>query len=135
MTKYNSKKVIIDEIQFDSKVEGDYYLYLKEQLRCGKIAKFDIQPKVELIPKFEKLGVKHRAITYTPDFLIYHLDNSKEYIDIKGFGTLASDLRRKLFDYLYREDKLTWLSYVKKYGGWVEYDLLTKLRRENKKEK
>lgn len=135
MTKYNSKSVVIDGITFDSKVEGEYYQYLKQQLALGKIVKFDIQPKVELIPSFVKLGVKYRALTYTPDFLIYHIDGTKEYIDIKGFGTLASDLRRKLFNFYNKEDKLTWLSYVKKYGGWIDFDELAKLRRENKKEK
>ena len=132
MSKYNSKKVEYNGIKFDSKVELDYYHYLNEQLDKGLIKSFELQVKVELIPKYEKFGIKHRAITYTPDFLIIHLDGSKEYVDIKGFGTLASDLRRKLFDYLYPNDKLTWLSYVKKYGGWIEYTKLKKMRKGNK---
>jgi len=133
MSKYNSKKVEYEGITFDSKVEFNYFILLREWLECGVIAGFDIKPTYELIPKYEKYGVKHRAITYTPDFLIQHLNNTIELVDIKGFGTLASDLRRKLFDYRYPELKLTWLSYCKKYGGWVEYNELIRLRKLNKK--
>ena len=135
MSKYNSKKVTINNLTFDSKLEEDYYLLLSERLQDGEISSFVIQPKYELIPKFEKLGIKYRATTYTPDFLINHIDGTKECIDVKGFGTLASDLRRKLFNYKYPEIKLTWISHCKKYGGWLEYDELAKLRRENKKVK
>jgi len=135
MSKYNSKKVECDGIVFDSILEKSYYLLLKEKKLNNEIKDFKIQPKYELIPKFEKFGIKHRSISYTPDFWIWHNDDTAEVIDVKGFGTSASDLRRKLFDFKYSSTKLTWLSYCKKYGGWLEYDELLKIRRNNKKEK
>lgn len=134
-TKYNSKKIIVDGIKFDSMQESSYYLLLKDKLANKEIKSFELQPSYELTPKFMKNGKLIRAMTYAPDFLIVHLDDSLEAIDVKGFSTQASEMRKKLFDYRYPDIKLTWISYVKKYGGWIEINELKRLRKENKKEK
>lgn len=133
MSKYNAKKVECDGIVFDSIVEKRYYEELKIKKMNGEIKSFSIQPTYQLIPKFEKFGVKYRAMTYTPDFLIINNDDTETLVDIKGFGTLASELRKKLFDYLYQDKQLIWLSYSKKWGGFVEYKELQRLRKVNKK--
>ena len=70
---------------------------------------------------------------YVADFLIYHIDGSLEVIDIKGFAVPVAILKKKLFNYKYIDLKLTWLVRNLKYGGWVEYDELKRLRRINKK--
>lgn len=134
-TKYNSKKVVVGGITYDSQVEYQYNVYLQEKLDRKEILDYELQPSYELIPKYEKYGKKFRSINYTPDYLIKHLDGSIELVDIKGFASQASELRRKLFDYMYPDIKLTWVSYVKKYGGWLEYEELKKKRKLNKKEK
>lgn len=135
MSKYNAKKVIVDGISYDSQVEYLYRVYLDELLKENKIKSFELQPSYELIPKYEKYGKKFRSINYAPDYLIQHLDDTIELVDIKGYASQASELRRKLFDYKYPQIKLTWLSYVKKYGGWITVEELKKKRKENKKEK
>lgn len=134
-SKYGAKKITIDGITFDSKDEGRYYLYLKDLKAKGEIANFELQPKYELQPSFKKYGKTHRAITYAPDFLIYHLDGTEELIDIKGMSTQQGEMRRKLFDYKYPNLKLTWIARSLKYSstGWIEYNQLNKIRRENKK--
>jgi hypothetical protein len=134
-SKYKAEKIVIDAITFDSKDEALYYQYLLKRKAKGEILNFELQPKYTLIPTFKKNGKTSRAITYTPDFLIYHLDGSTELIDVKGFGTQQGELRRKLFDYNYPELKLTWVARSLKYGqdGWIEYSELQKKRRENKK--
>ncbi|HIG0358897.1 MAG: DUF1064 domain-containing protein [Clostridium sp.] len=134
-SKYGAKKIVIDGITFDSKDEGRYYLYLKELKAKDKILNFERQPKYELQPSFKKYGKTHKAITYAPDFLIYHLDGSEELIDVKGTETQQGNMRRKMFDYKYPDLKLTWISRSLKYSstGWIEYDELKKIRRENKK--
>ncbi|NFC47382.1 DUF1064 domain-containing protein [Clostridium botulinum] len=134
-SKYGAKKIVIDGITFDSKDEGKYYLYLKELKAKDKISNFEQQPKYELQPSFKKYGKTYRAITYAPDFLIYHLDGSEELIDVKGTETQQGNMRRKMFDYKYPDLKLTWISRSLKYSstGWIEYDELKKIRRENKK--
>ena len=132
MTKYKNLPTFIDDIPFDSKIEAKYYEYLKDQLSKGEIKSFILQPVYELTPSFEKNGKKIRATTYTPDFLIRHLDDSMEAIDIKGFPTMASELKKKWFDYRYPNIKLNWICYIKKYGGWIEISELRKKRKEKK---
>lgn len=138
MNKYNNKEVVIDGIKFDSKHEAEYYLLLKRELAEGKIKGFELQEKFELQPAFKKYGKSHRAITYTVDFSIYYLDGEVEHIDIKGMSTQASEMRRKMFDYLYPNLKLTWLQKSIKHGdenGWIDYDKLKKIRSLAKKNK
>jgi len=138
MSKYKAKKIEIDGITFDSKDEANYYLYLKDKKTKGEIRDFGLQQKFELIPKFEKDGKKYRAMTYTPDFVIFHNDGSEEYIDVKGFSTQQGEMRKKLFDYFYQDKKLVWVSRSLKHGdkdGWIEHKELEKKRREAKKVK
>ena len=138
-TKLNNKKVVFNGILFDSKVECEYYEYLLRLWKDGTIKDIQLQPKYELIPKFTDFtGKKHRAITYTPDFLVKYNDNRVEAIDIKGFCTNDGNTRKKLFLHRYPEIPLWWISKNKKYGnedGWINYDELQKIRRINKKEK
>ena len=42
------------------------------------------------------------------DFAIYHWNGEVEYIDIKGMETQQGTMRKKMFDYKYKE-KLTWI--------------------------
>lgn len=132
MSKYHSIPTFVDDIPFDSKLESLFYEHLKERLAKGEIKKFTLQPVYELTPAFEKNGKKVRAMSYTPDFLIRHNDDTMEAIEIKGFMTQASEMRIKLFNYRYQNIKLTVLSYVKKRGGWIDYYELKKQRKENK---
>lgn len=135
MNKYGNKKITVDGILFDSKEESYYYEYLKQQKAKSEIINFELQPKYELLPAFRKDGKLSRAITYTPDFIIYHNDGSEELIDIKGMETQQGNMRRKMFDHKYPHLKLTWLARSLKYSktGWIDYDELKKLRRVNKK--
>jgi len=134
MSKYKSKKITVDGYTFDSIDEYRYYEYLLNQKSKGEIQNFELQPKYTLIPSFKKYGKTNRAITYTPDFLVYHLDGSTELIDIKGYSTQQGELRKKVFDYFNPEIKLTWVARSLKYSetGWLEYNELQKIRRNNK---
>lgn len=135
-SKYNSEKINIDGITFDSKHEAKYYEYLKSMKAKGEILNFELQPTYILMPGFTKNGKKYREMTYTPDFIIYHVDGSEELIDVKGFSTQQGEMRKKLFDYKYPDLKLTWVARSLKFGdehGWIEYSELQKKRRENKK--
>jgi len=138
VSKYGSKKITVDGITFDSIDEFKYYEYLRKRKAKGEILNFELQPTYTLIEKFKKYGKTHRAITYTPDFLIYHLDGSLELIDVKGFSTQQGELRRKLFDSLFPDLKLTWVARNLKHGnedGWIEYGELQRIRRENKRKR
>ena len=44
-------------------------------------------------------------------------------------------LKRKMFWYIYPEIDYKWLTYVQKWGGWLEYDEVNALRKEAKRAK
>lgn len=52
MGKIAHKNTIVDGIKFDSKMESDYYIYLKEQQRLGHVKSFTLQPEFILQPKY-----------------------------------------------------------------------------------
>ena len=136
MNKYLSHKTVVDGITFDSKDEAKYYEALKIRKYRGEIQNFELQPKFTLIQGFKKNGKTYRAITYTPDFVIYHNDNSEEYIDVKGMTTQQGELRIKLFNHFYRELKLSIVARNLKYGdeyGFIDYYELQKIRRRNRR--
>lgn len=140
MNKYHNKKVEVDGHVFDSRDESLYYLLLKSQKEAGFIKDFELQPKYELVPKFEYQGKKRRAITYTPDYNIIHFDNSITAVDVKSIGTATQQgtLRRKLFEYRYPNIELVWVCRNLKHGdkdGWIRYENLKKIYRDNKKKK
>ena len=131
--KYNNNKITVDGITFDSKHEAQYYELLKEKKAAGLILNYELQPQYELQPAFKRDGKTIRAITYTADFLVYHLDGTEEVVDIKGMETQQGIMRRKMFWYKYPDLKLTWLSRSIKYGdenGWIEYDALKRKRKQ-----
>lgn len=140
MSKYRNKKITIDNIEFDSKDESLYYLLLKSQKQADLIKDFELQPKYELVPKFEYQGKKRQAITYTPDFNIFHHDNSVTAVDVKSIGTATQqgEIRRKLFEFKYPHVKLIWVCRNLKHGdqdGWILYEDLKKIYAKNKKER
>ena len=49
VSKYRSKKVVIDGLTFDSKLEGGYYNYLKLLKRSGVIDEIETQFKIEFV--------------------------------------------------------------------------------------
>lgn len=134
MTKYGAKKVVEDGIKFDSKVERDYFFYLKQQKEKGDIKDFTLQPTFELQPKFEKDGKKYRAITYVADFQVLHNDDCIEIIDVKGMELPLFKLKEKMYHYHF-EHPLTLITYSKIDGGWISLEALKKARAERKKNK
>jgi hypothetical protein len=134
MTKYNARKVTIDGIKFDSMLESNYYLYLKEEKEKGNIKDFELQPKFELQEAFVRDGEKIRKIEYKADFKVIYNDDTSEIVDIKGMMTPVFKLKEKMFLKKF-DHKLKLLNYVKKYGGWIEVKELEKIRKENRKKK
>ena len=130
--KYNNNRITVDGIRFQSKHEALYYELLKEKKAAGLIVNYELQPQYELQPSFKRDGKTVRAITYTADFLVYHLDGTEEVVDIKGMETQQGIMRRKMFWHKYPGLKLTWLCRNLKHGdenGWIEYEELKKRRK------
>ena len=100
MSKYHSKKAVVDGIEFDSKAEAKRYCELKILERYGKIKDLSLQHKFELQPSFKKNGKTIRAITYVADFVYLDLEQMRiEVEDVKGFKTKEYALKKKLFEY------------------------------------
>ena len=136
MSKYNSEKVVLDGITFDSKDEMKYYEALKIRKAKGEIQNFELQPKFTLIEGFKKYGKTYRPITYTPDFTVYHNDDTVEYVDVKGMTTQQGEMRIKLFNWKYRDLKLSIVARNLKYGdeyGFIDFYELKKIRSKNRK--
>jgi len=66
--KYRSKREVVDEVTFASRMEADFYLYLKTQQAAGKINQIVIQPSFVLQPGFKNMG-KHIDQSYTSRIL------------------------------------------------------------------
>ncbi|MFL0198166.1 DUF1064 domain-containing protein [Clostridium sp. WILCCON 0269] len=135
-SKYNAKEVVVDGITFDSKDEARYYEYLKKKKAKGEIENFELQPKFTLIPAFEYKGKKERSSTYTLDFLIYNLDGTETYVDVKGDSTPQGELKFKMLKYLHPTMDFRWISRSLKYSEseWIDFKELKKKRRESKKD-
>lgn len=107
--KYNAKKTSVDGIVFDSKVESEYYLYLKKEK-----AHFSCQPKVHL---------SKALILYRPDFAIYINEKKigvKYFVDVKGSKrTETKEFRLK--KRLWKHYGTAPLHLVKSNSSWV-YD-------------
>ena len=100
MTKYNNTKITVDGIKFDSKREATRYSELKLLERYGKITDLILQPRFELIPKYEINGRKVRKMEYIADF--QYTENGKTIIeDSKGFKTKEYLIKKKLFEFKY----------------------------------
>ncbi|WP_167859306.1 DUF1064 domain-containing protein [Paenibacillus cymbidii] len=124
-------------IIFDSELEAKYYRdILLPRVRAGKI-KVEFQPKFTLLPKQEKDGIKHMAITYSPDFAIIREGRKTVYVDVKGAEDQKFPLKRKMFDAAFPDfPPLVVMKYAKKFGGWVTFEVWTeKKRAENKAKK
>ena len=105
MSKYNSRKTVIDDITFDSKKEAKRYVELKKKEEEGEITDLRLQVPFELVPSFtiEIDGKKRRRrnIRYIADFTYYE-NGQKVVEDVKGRKTEIYKLKKKLFEYKYK---------------------------------
>ena len=101
-SKYGAKKVVVDDIKFDSGMEAEYYKHLKQMKERNEIKEFELQPVYVLIEAFIFNDKKIQPIKYKGDFLVTYLDDSQEIIDVKGKETVDFKLKKKLFQYKFR---------------------------------
>jgi hypothetical protein len=92
-SKYNSKRIHVDGVLFDSKKEADYYGDLKLQLKAGAIKGFCRQPEFILTAGFGN----RKPVTYKADFIVFNLDGTADVIDVKGVETEVFKIKKKLF--------------------------------------
>lgn len=121
---------------FDSVTELRFLQeYLEPRLESGEILSYERQVEYVLQDKFKYNGKTILPIKYRSDFNVIWKDGTLQVFDVKGNPDSLSLLKRKLMWAKYPEVNLTFICRNLKYGGWVEYDQLKKMRRDDKKEK
>lgn len=104
MNKYRNTKIMIDNIEFDSKKEGLRYKELKLLQRAGLIYNLKMQTSFELQPSFKRNGKTIRAITYKADFDYMTKDGRHIVEDVKSKATEKDKvyrIKRKMLQYKY----------------------------------
>lgn len=119
--KYNNTKIEIEGIKFDSKIEGKFYLHLKELEAKKEIKDLKLQPCFVLQDNFEtenqfEMSKKDftcmsvvmsnktkkvnliRKLEYVSDFQYFDVRLNKTIVaDTKGFQTADYKIKKKLF--------------------------------------
>lgn len=137
-SKYKAKKIVVDDIKFDSIAESEYYLLLKHNKEVGIIKDFELQPRFTVQEKFKHSAEGNiRAIVYIADFRVIFGEDIEHIVDVKGKSTPDALNKRKMFLKNFPELPLFWVAKSKKYSrtGWIDYFELEKIRRENRKKK
>ena len=104
-------------------------------VESGEVISYELQKPYELQPKFVHDGKTVLPIKYVADFVVTYKNGVTEVIDTKGMPDSVAILKRKLFWYCYPDITYKWITYVKKFGGWIDYDECKKLRNAEKKRK
>lgn len=121
-------------IVFDSKLEMNYYRDVLCPLeKSGDIVVCELQKPYELQPKFIHDNKTVQPIKYVADFFVRYKDGREEVIDTKGYPDQTALLKRKLFWFHYPTVTYKWITWVKKFGGWIDYEEYKRLKREEKK--
>lgn len=90
-SKYNNKKTVVDDIEFDSEREAEYYGKLKLLLKVGEIGLLEMQVPYELNP-----GGSY-SYQYIADFVFFDSKTGeKKVVDVKGFRTKEYRRKRRL---------------------------------------
>jgi hypothetical protein len=110
-SKYGSKKVTVDGVEFDSKREAARYKELKVMEAAGEIEDLQLQVHYELIPAkyetFERYGKRgqrlkdgcrliEKSCCYVADFVYTDCNGRLVVEDSKGHKTKDYIIKRKL---------------------------------------
>lgn len=90
-SKYNSRKVNVDGILFDSQAEANFYYRLKLLLRAGQIEGFCRQARFVITEG--KNGEK--GTEYVTDFIVFLPGGKYRIVDVKGVKTDTFKLKIK----------------------------------------
>lgn len=113
--KYNATSTEYGGLVYHSKKEAAYAQELDLRVKAKDIKSWDRQVKFDfnLIREGDKilLSGESRAgkdsmhlETYYLDFVIHHNDETKEYVEVKGFVTTTWRHKWRLMEFLYGDD-------------------------------
>jgi hypothetical protein len=119
--KYGNKKIEIQGVKFDSKLELYCYNLLKE-----RNINFDFQKTIILVDKFRFSGKGIRELTIIVDFVVY-IGDRVVYVDTKGFPTEVSKIKYKLLRNKLKDNannEVVWLHNKKEVDEYIKYELV-----------
>lgn len=97
MSKYHNQKVVLDNIIFDSKVEGRRYVELKLLESAGVITGLKVHPQF-VIWQVNDGRRRQDRIIYEADFQYTEIGLEREICeDIKGVETAVFKIKEKMF--------------------------------------
>jgi hypothetical protein len=109
--KYRAKSTIYNDICYHSKFEAAYAEALDLSLKAGDILKWERQVRLPL----EING--YHITNYYIDFIVYHLDGSREFVETKGFQTPEWQMKWRIleatFDQQFKHDSDDCMTLVK----------------------
>jgi hypothetical protein len=103
---YSTKKVKSGGRSYDSKFEAGYGQELEMRKKAGEIKDYETHKPMDLISNGYKIG------TYYIDFIVYHNDDTLEYVETKGFPTELWKYKWKIFCSMYEDDPNIKLSLI-----------------------
>lgn len=117
--RINSRKTVALGIEFDSKTEAEYYLFLKSD---PEVVGIELQPQYMLLEGFyittrEGKRKKRRDWKFTADFLVTYKDGTQEVIDVKGYANDRFPYMKKMFEYRYKQELVVVMKDKQK--GWI----------------
>ena len=89
--KFRAVPTETDGIKFSSKKEARYYSELKLRQKSGEVVFF-----LRQVP-FHLPG----GIRYVVDFVIFNVDGSVQFVDVKGMATAMYRTKKKIVESLY----------------------------------
>lgn len=89
--KYNAQITKSGDKVFSSKLEASYFRHLEVLQKTGEVLFFIRQTRFDL----------PGSIKYFLDFTVFYCNGEVEFIDVKGFDTDISKLKRKQVEDLY----------------------------------
>lgn len=98
--KYGAKKVKLDGITFDSKLEAARYTHLKELEAQGLISSIEIHPPYPCEVNGKKICL------YKADFRYVNSEGNTVVEDTKGIETPMFRLKKKLVEALYPDTEI-----------------------------
>lgn len=105
--KFNNTKTVYNGNKYDSKREAEKAMELDMLKNNGDVLEWTPHPKYLIIPRYlMKNGKVARPAYYIPDFWVKYADGTEVIIDIKGFITPEFKLKKKMWEYRYRETNL-----------------------------
>lgn len=86
MTKYHSRKVVVNGITFPSRLEGERYQQLLLLQKAGEISHLQLQPEFQIYKGWidPETGEKHKSRFYIGDFM---------YIDMRSHVWVVEDTK------------------------------------------